>query len=223
MTTLGKVSPTHRGAIRPNLLARHPLVSFFCIAVLGSWLTVLPVLLSKTGFGLLPITIPVEPLKTIASFTGPLLAAFWVTASTEGQPGVRSLLRSMINWRVGLGWLLLAVFGYVFMDLLVGTIVTGAAAPQGFFQNWPLIFTLYLPTLLTLRLISPVGEETGWTGFALPRLQEKFSPLLSAVILGGIWAIWHLPGFFMTGGDMAGFDPVGFVFFIINAIFTRIL
>jgi len=223
MTTYGTVSQPTTRAARQSLLARHPLAAFFSIAIIGSWLAVLPVLLSRNGFGLLPIEVPIEPLKTIASFTGPFLAAFLVTAAAEGQPGVRSLLKRMVQWRVGLGWYLLAFFGYILLDLLVGMILLGTAPLTALVQKWPLIFTVYFPALLTVRLISPIGEETGWTGFAVPRLQKKFGPLLGAMILGLVWAFWHLPGFFMTGSDMGGFSLFGFGFFAIFAICTRII
>jgi membrane protease YdiL (CAAX protease family) len=52
------------------------------------------------------------------------------------------------------------------------------------------------------------GEETGWRGFALPRLQKKFNALSSSLILSFLWAVWHLPLFFYRPGfvsmDMAG-------------------
>ena len=69
----------------------------------------LPVLLARNGVGLLPFTLPAEPLQTIAAFTGPTLAAFIVTAATSGAAGLRQLLRRIGQWRVGAGWYLLAL------------------------------------------------------------------------------------------------------------------
>jgi membrane protease YdiL (CAAX protease family) len=127
----------------------------------------------------------------------------------------------MINLRFGVRWYLLAIFGNVLLYLLV-TGLSGAPLMQTLAEKWTLIFTLYLPALFSSYLMNPIGEETGWTGFALPRLQQRFKPWLAAVILGVIWAVWHLPAFFVPS-EMGAFDPVNFVFFIVSSIFIRIV
>ena len=57
-------------------------------------------------------------------------------------------------------------------------------------------------TLVVGVILGPLWEEPGWRGFALPRLQERFGPLLASLILGVLWAAWHAPGF--PGGWMQG-------------------
>jgi membrane protease YdiL (CAAX protease family) len=89
-------------------------------------------------------------------------------------------------------------------------------------EKWSLIFTIYLPALFTGYLINPIGEEAGWTGFAVYHLQKRFSPWLSAVILGVLWEFWHLPGFFVPS-EMGAFNPVNFIFFVLISIFVRII
>ena len=194
-----------------NAISRFPLVSFFAMAFLFSWIAVSPAILDPT--------LPFKPFQTAGAF-GPLLAAFIVTAAM-GREYVNALLRRMTNFRVGLGWYLLAIFGYILLYLLV-TGLSGAPLTASLTQKWSLIFTVYLPALFTSYLINPIGEETGWTGFALPHLQKRFSPWLSAVILGVLWAVWHLPGFFVPS-EMGSFNPVGFIFFVLQAVFTRIV
>ena len=193
-----------------NLLARHPLLSFFTLAILITWLMALPALL----FGL-----PFKPFQTAGAY-GPLLAALIVSAALGGDE-LRSLFNRMTNFRFGLGWYLLAIFGYVPLYLLV-TGLSGAPLMESLAEKWTLIFTLYLPMLFTSYLINPIGEETGWTGFAVPYLQKRFSPWLSAVILGVVWAVWHLPAFFVPS-EMGAFNPVNFVFFVLISIFIRII
>jgi membrane protease YdiL (CAAX protease family) len=60
-----------------------------------------------------------------------------------------------------------------------------------------------LPALLVTLLIGPIGEF-GWRGVALPLLQQRFAPLWAGLILGGLWALWHVPAFFMSGTPQSG-------------------
>jgi membrane protease YdiL (CAAX protease family) len=126
----------------------------------------------------------------------------------------------MTNFRFAPVWYLIAIFGNLLLYLLVAGL-SGAPLVQSLANKWTLIFSLYLPALLTSYLVNPIGEETGWTGFALPRLQKRFTPWLAAAILGLIWALWHLPGFFVPS-EMGAFHPVNFIFFVLSSIFIRI-
>ena len=223
MSTLVATSPFASAAPIKRLLARHPLLAYFVLAFACAWLISLPALLSQNGFAVLPFALPWVPFQTLGAFA-PLLAAFLVTAATDGRAGVNDLLRRIVRWRVGLGWYLLALGGYLLFDLLVGLIVPETGAVGAFIEKWPLLFTLYLPAVFTSELLQPIGEETGWSGFAVPRLQTKFGPLVGATILGVAWATWHLPAYFVSDGGMGSFDPIGFVIFaLIVAPLTRIL
>ena len=209
MPTVNTTSNAH-SVVRTNFVARHPLLSFFTLAIVITWLLALPSLLFE---------MPFKPFQTAGAY-GPLLAALIVSA-TLGRAELKSLFGRMTNLRFGLRWYLIAIFGNVLLYLLV-TGLSGAPLMQSLADNWTLIFTLYLPALFTSYLVNPIGEETGWTGFALPRLQKRFKPWLAAVILGVIWAIWHLPGFFVPS-EMGAFNPVNFIFFVLSSIFIRIV
>lgn len=195
---------------KESFARKHPSLSFFALAILITWLLALPSLL---------FALPFKPFQSAGAY-GPLLAAVITSAAMDGDE-LKSLYRRMINFRFGLGWYLLALFGNVLLYLLV-TGLSGAPLLSSLAEKWTLIFTLYLPALFTTFLINPIGEETGWTGFALPYLQKRFSPWLSAVILGVIWAFWHLPGFFVPS-EMGAFHPVNFIFFVLVSIFTRVI
>lgn len=193
-----------------NFVQQYPLPSFFTLAIIITWLLALPSIL---------LGLPFKPFQTAGAY-GPLLAAVIVSVAM-GRDEVKSLLRRMTNFHFGLGWYLLAIFGNVLLYLLVAGL-SGAPLMQSLAEKWTLIFTLYLPALFTSYLINPIGEETGWTGFALPHLQKRFSPWLSAVILGVMWAVWHLPGFFVPS-ELGAFNPVNFVFFVLISIFIRVI
>lgn len=193
-----------------NLITRQPLLSFFSLAILLTWLLSLPALL----WGL-----PFTPFQTAGAY-GPLLAALIVSAAM-GREEVQLLIRRMTNLRFGLRWYLAAIAGNLLLYLGVAGL-SGAPLMESLAHNGNLIFTIYLPALFTTYLVNPIGEETGWTGFALPRLQERFKPWLAAVILGVIWAVWHLPAYFVPS-EMGGFSLVGFIFLVLSSIFIRIV
>ena len=199
-----------QSAAGANFAARHPLWSFFTLAIAITWLLTLPSFL---------IELPFKPFQTAGAY-GPLLAALIVSAAM-GRFELKALFGRMMNLRFGLHWYLLAIFGNVLLYLLVVGL-SGAPLIRSLTDNWILIFTLYLPALFTSYLVNPIGEETGWTGFALPRLQKHFKPWLAAVILGVVWAIWHLPAFFVPS-EMGTFNLVNFIFFVLNSIFIRIV
>jgi uncharacterized protein len=209
MTAIHETSSTPQFT-KSNVLARYPLSGFFILAIAITWIIALPPFL----FGY-----PFKSFQTAGAY-GPFLAALIVSAGL-GRGELKSLFGRMTNFRFGAGWYLLAIFGNLLLYLLVAGLA-GAPLAQAIAKNWSLIFTLYLPALFTTFLVNPIGEETGWTGFALPRLQKRFRPWLSAVILGAMWAIWHLPGFFVPS-EMGTFNPVNFIFFVLLSIFTRIL
>jgi len=185
---------------RPGVLARHPLVSFFVIAYAGAWLLELPVVLSRTGTGLLPYTLPpiaVLVLIAAATFTGPTLSAFVMARATEGREGPKRLLRRYVQWRVQFRWylfVLLVIPAGVLLGAIVlpGVLASYQPATIGMALGYPLAF------VATFVLGGPLGEEPGWRGFALPRLQVAYGPLAGSVLLGVLWALWHFP-LFWTG------------------------
>ena len=205
-----------------RLLIDHPLVAYFVIAFAGAWLTVLPLVLSKTGLGVFSFTLPTLPFLMLGALAGPTLAAFVVTAAQRGKVGVWQLLRRYVQWRVGIQWYLLVLIVQPLVILLGLSVWLGAAPLFALVQQWPLIFTFYLPLVLTFLFIGgPLGEEPGWRGFALPRLQQQYGALLGSLILGTLWAIWHLPGFF--GGWLGSFTFPVFIGEIIAALAVSII
>ena len=185
------------GVAREGLLARHPLVVFFVIAYAFSWLVWVPLALSEDGAGLLSFRSPigVSAAVIIASFVGPFLSAFIMSGITEGRAGIGRLLRRFVLWRVGLGWYLFALIG-IPMILVLGLIFLPGTLSS--FQGLASLARLPLLSLSVYVLFhGPLGEEAGWRGFALPRLQHLHGPLVGSLILGPLWALWHLPLFWV--------------------------
>jgi membrane protease YdiL (CAAX protease family) len=170
---------------------RHPLLSFFLLAYVLSWLTWLPYVLSSDGLGILDLRLP-SLYVAIGAFTGPFLAGFLMTAVVSGRQGIHSLLKRFVLWRVGIGWYLFAIFGVPAIALLGALALPGALSTL---TQHALVSSLltYLPALIVTFIIAAGGEEPGWRGFALPRLQERYGPLIGTLLLGLLWGGWHFP------------------------------
>ena len=217
-----------------RLIIRHPLIAFFVIAFAGTWIAFLPLVLAQNGLGLFPYTIPeIGPwppsylFAVLGALLGPTLASFTVTAITTGKAGMQQLLRRYVIWRVGLRWYLLVLVGVPLFQLVCASIFLGIAPLTALIQQWPLYFTTFLPNVLIITVAVQIWEEGGWSGYAVPNLQKRFGALRTALILGPLWALWHLPVFFVPGQI---FDQkvgaitmiVQMVLMIIVAILTRI-
>ncbi len=126
-----------------------------------------------------------------------LLPAWMFFLVGSRNAGVRSLLHSLITWRTGLIWWLaaLGLLGSSYLMAYGILSVFGQTMPA-FPRNETITTLLRLVPFVFLSTFlygGPMGEESGWRGFALPRLQQRFDPLTSSLILGAIWGVWHFP------------------------------
>lgn len=203
-----------------SLVRGSPLGVFFALAYAISWAFILPWSVSESsgGLGLLSYTLP--DAFGIAMFLlaplGPAVAAVLVTAMIEGRPGVRRLLGRLKRWRVGLRWYAVALFGFLLAFTAGYVAVLGSDPLAELFRNWRLFFTVFLPLVLLGIFVPSIGEEPGWRGFALPRLQNRYGPIRGTLVLGTLVGLYHLPGFFTPFlGPITAF---GFVAFVLTAI-----
>jgi membrane protease YdiL (CAAX protease family) len=131
----------------------------------------------------------------------PALVALALTARAGGRAGTLALLRRTVKWDVGARWYVFAV-GYMaaikLAAALLHRIATGA---------WP-VFGQGPVYIMAAAIVfsTPVqaGEEIGWRGYALPRLSASLGLPSASIVLGVIWACWHLPFFFISGADKSG-------------------
>jgi membrane protease YdiL (CAAX protease family) len=189
-----------------RLITEHPLLAFFVILFAGVWIVMLPLVLAQNVLGLLPYTVPqVGPYPVsyyfgaLALIAGPTLASFLVAAITTGRAGVRQLLRRYVLWRVGLHWYLLVFVGLPLIQLAVSSVLVGIGPLRAFIVQWPLYFTIFLPNVLITAVAAQLWEESGWSGFAIPALQRRFGAWRACLILGPLWALFHLPLFLVPG------------------------
>jgi membrane protease YdiL (CAAX protease family) len=206
MTTLTTMArPTAPASIQ-RLLARHPILGYFAIAFAGTWLLLFVPVLAQNGLGLLPFMVPDIAMLLLfvgATLAGPTLGAIVMTAATAGKPALRQFFRRYVQVRVGLRWYLLILLGPPLIGLLAACAYFGLAPIQTALARWSVVFTAYLPATLIFMIFPALGEEPGWRGYALPRLEQRYGPLLGALLLGLLHMLWHLPVFFMTKGQMA--------------------
>ncbi len=216
---------THHSAettARPPLLEwvkRHSLAAFFILTFGYSWLLGLPLLLSSLG--VIPFHIarlPALLIQLLAAW-GSTFSALLLTGLISGKAGLRDLLSRLVRWRVGVQWyaFVLLSWGVIILaalgvdDLLGGTLSNAIQLTPWY--SLPLQFVLILP--LYLFVGGPLAEEPGWRGFALPRLLTRHSALFSSLLIGAIWAFWHVPLFWVPGSG-SGSGLVGFAWFFLQ-------
>lgn len=174
------------------MLKRYPVTFFFFLAYGISWacLSLAPAIPASLKPTLGPI------LVLLATFS-PSLAGLTMMGLVEGPRGVKRLLGGLLKFRVKLRWYLLALFG-------LGTLMLLSVAASALLTSRPVeIYIQHAWILLPLfadafLLGGGLGEEFGWRGFALPRLQERFNPLTASLVLGLFWGLWHLPDFWLS-------------------------
>jgi len=183
-----------------SALLYKPLVAYFALSYVISWSILL----------LGAMLAPGSPLGILASTFGPLLAALALTLAEAGWGGVRALLGRATRWRVPVRWYALVLLGYGLVCLsAVGlTSLAGGFSPDlGKLQHLPDGAPLsLLPVMFLLILVvgGPLGEEFGWRGYALPRLQAGRGVLAASLVLGVLWAGWHVPLFWLPPSAQFG-------------------
>jgi membrane protease YdiL (CAAX protease family) len=159
-------------------------------------------------------------LFIIGGFVPSLLAIF-LTLKKEGMNGLRQLGRRILQFKLGWRW-------YVFTFLIVIAGTAGQLIINKLLGNtFPgSQFLAQLGNFLPLLFIGPLSEEIGWRGYALGRLQTRWNALISSLIIGLVWALWHLPLFLMVGTSQheLRLSFVGFlVGFMANSVFYTVL
>ena len=138
------------------------------------------------------------PLENIL---GALVPAFAVVAVVGGRPGVRDLARRSLRWRVPLRWYALALLALPAATVIVAPAPYGTAPLEALRDNWPLLFTSFLPTLAFMAVFDNVAEEVGWTGFLFASLEQRHRPLVAAVLAFVPFWAWHALSFVHDTGS----------------------
>lgn len=143
----------------------------------------------------------------LAGAYGPSIAALILTRREKGASGVKKLLGSLTIWRVAPGWWGVALFSFPAMLASAIAVYHFTGGVLGRFE--PGAWYFLVPVMLVTALpFGPLGEELGWRGYALPRLQMRHSALTSSLIIGVVWTFWHIPLFWVPGAALAPWETV---------------
>lgn len=178
-----------------NLIQKNPLVVFFPLAIGLSWSIGIPLAVTAVGREDRPVEL--FAWHYLVGY-GPMVAAVLLTWISDGRAGLRELLTRIFRWRARPIWWLMAA-----SPLIVFVVIAlGQRLLQGKWIDTALLGQVqFLPNLGWAALILWVvtfgfGEEIGWRGYALPRLQKGRSALSATLILSLFLALWHVPAFF---------------------------
>lgn len=165
-----------------RLADAHPVATFFALAYGISWLAWLGPVLGLSE--------PVATLGFIVGGYGPALAALVVV--WLGSDSVRAWARQIVDWRVAPRWYVAALTIPLLLIALTsaGLELVGTSVDPGLL---PERASLVFISFISIALVGGGNEEPGWRGLALPKLQEQYAPVPATLILGVVWALWHLP------------------------------
>ena len=203
-----------------GVIQRHPLIAFFTLANLLSWLAWVPYILSDDGLGVLHFGFPqflgTNQLAGVlpGAYLGPIFSAFLVTRITDGRAGVRQWAGRLKRFRVRWYWYVtvpIAVPAVLTVSAMALTDQSPAALPVS-------VLIAYVPMLVLQMVTTGLAEEPGWRDFALPRLQRRFGPLVGTLILGPLWGVWHLPLFLSQWGGWPHVTPMMPVVFVATCV-----
>jgi membrane protease YdiL (CAAX protease family) len=188
------------------VMRRHTVISYFVIAYAFSWAIWIPMALA----GMRIYQGSAWP-NHIPGVFGPLVAAFVMSAVVGGWAAVKDLLSRMARWRVAPRWYLVALSPLLFFAIAaVAMAATGSGWPDlgelGKFASLPVVAA---PVMWLLLLVVGFAEETGWRGFAVPEMLKTRSFLSTALVIGLLWAIWHIPSMF----SIESYRQMGIVMF----------
>ena len=188
-----------RNAVITDILKKHPLLTYVALTFIISWGGVLLVIGgpgkihgAKEQFDIL------LPIVILVLLAGPSISGILLTALVYGKTGLDGYRSRLLRWRVNIRW-------YAISLLTAPVLMTAV-----YLLLWQLS-PKFLPGIFTVEdkvnhllmgimtgLIAGIVEELGWTGFATPLLRKRYRVLTTGLVVGLLWAVWHiLPAFWL--------------------------
>jgi CAAX protease family protein len=192
---------------------RHPIITFFVLTYVITWAIESPLVFLTDS-----VTATQGLVLVILASNVPSAVAIVLTAVVLGRGALRKLLGRLLIWRVSLFWYLVVFLGPVALTggvVLLNTLMGGPALSLGMTLVGAAIFFAF-----SVVPGSALGEEIGWRGYVLPRLQSRMSALSASLLIAPIWALWHLP-LWLTGEP--GRTPTLYTGFLVSAFALSII
>jgi uncharacterized protein len=196
-----------------SLVKRHPIITFFVLAYALAWAIESPLLLLGDS-----VTDTQNLVLVILASNVPSAVAIVLTAVVFGRGALRKLLGRLLIWRVNPFWYLVVFLGPVALTggvVGLNALMGGPALSLGMTLLGAAIFFA-----ISVVPGSALGEEIGWRGYVLPRLQSRMSALSASLILAPIWALWHLP-LWLQGGPVQ--TPTVYAAFVVSAFALSVI
>lgn len=193
-------------------------VIFTLCAIGVSWICWLPVVAADRGLG--RVSPSAVPLLIVLGTFGPFIAAASMVGRRLGFKGVGAFLGQAFKWRVGLRWYFAALAAPALIRIVVLYIhvIKGGSLPD---LSDPARWLAIPGTFVAVLLIGgPTGEEFGWRGYLLQRVQPRAGLLGAAFVIGIISAFWHLPLFFISAAIQS---HLPFALFLVRTIALSII
>jgi membrane protease YdiL (CAAX protease family) len=185
---------------------KREVILFFITTVFFTWLLWFPAFMIQNHG--ISMSLSNDFFITAGTFV-PSVAGLFFTYIFGGKAGVNSLLKSLLNMRISVKWLLFIFLALPFVSAVscLFFYLSEGILPQMQFPLW------FIPIAFVYILIfmGPLGEEAGWRGFALKKMLEYLSPFKAAVLLGIAWSFWHLPLFFINGTTQNALTSFGII------------
>ncbi len=201
------------------LIKKHPVLTYYILTFAISFGAML---LAWSGSGIPPTKEQAQglvPQMATALAVGPLSAGLLMTGLVAGRAGYRDLLARLLRWRVGFRWYAVA---------LLTAPVTIAAILSVLSLSSPDFIPAIVNSDNRLALVlagigaglgGGICEEIGWTGFAMPRLRQRYGILATGLLMGVLWGAWHFPPFW-EGDSFSGGLPTAL---LLGRLFTWLL
>ena len=196
-----------------SLVKRHPIITFFVLTYVFTWAIESPLVFLTDS-----VTATQGLVLVILASNVPSAVAIVLTAIVLGRGALRKLLGRLLIWRDSPFWYLVVFLGPVALVggvVLLNALMGGPALSLGMTLVGAAIFFAF-----SVVPGSALGEEIGWPGYVLPRLQSRMSALSASLLIAPIWALWHLP-LWLTGEP--GRTPTLYTGFLVSAFALSII
>jgi len=197
-----------------KFVERHPVLSYFVLVYLITWGAILLIVRAFASSSEIDPTVRIA-IVALPQLIAPGITGISLTALVEGKTGLRAMLSRMTHWQAKIGWYAVALGLMPILLLAILFVLTFLVSPA------------FAPVLSLLGLAGIAAgylEEIGWTGFAVPRLLLRWSPLAVGLVVGLLWGLWHgLADYSIRGNTLGAFWPITFSLFVIPLTAWRIL